>query len=93
MKFKRNTSRQEYKGVPLELVIRHPKPYYDARMALNYRLNGTVQKVWIPKKHLEEDGTLKAGENIDYVFFKSANQVRYAGLFFDKGVWKRHGNG
>lgn len=87
MSFKWNTARQEYKGVPLELVIRHPKPYYDERNALNYRINGTVQKVWIPKKHLHDDGTIKQGERIDYVFEKARRKMSYAGLAFDRGRW------
>lgn len=93
MKLERNASRQEREGVPLELATRRPEPCYDAGTALNRRLNGAVRKAWTPEKRLEEDGTLKAGENIDCAFFESANQVGYAGPFFDKGAWKRHGNG
>ena len=48
-------------------------------MAKRYTLGGTNQNVWIPNKHLEQDGTIKEGENIDYVFRKSQRQLELAG--------------
>ena len=37
-------------------------------------------EAWIPNKHLEEDGTIKITENIDYVFRRSIRQLELAGI-------------
>jgi len=31
-------------------------------------------------KHLQEDGTIRCGENIDYVFIKNGHQLFLAGI-------------
>lgn len=67
---------QYYKGIPLKLIRRN----YKFSLAKRYTLNGTNQNVWIPNKHLEEDGTIKTNENIDYIFDKAKNQLMYAGI-------------
>lgn len=67
---------QTYKGIPLKLIDRH----YGGCKAKRFTLNGTNQNVWIPNKHLTEDGTVKEGENLDYVFRKSINQLRISGI-------------
>jgi len=74
---KYNTETQYYKDIPIKLIVRG---YADSK-AYRFALNDTSQNVWIPKKHLEEDGTLKPDENIDYVFRKSQNQLAYAGIW------------
>lgn len=66
---------QTYKGIRLELIQRNYKGYNAKR----FTLGGTNQNVWIPNKHLEEDGTIKPGENIDYVFRKAQRQLELAG--------------
>ena len=71
-----NTSIQHYKSIPIKLIKRG----YGHYKAKRFALNGTNQNVWIPNKHLLEDGTLKDNENIDYVFKKSWNQCRIAGI-------------
>ena len=71
-----NFETQNYKGINIKLINRK----YKNAKAYRYILNGTNQNVWIPKKHLLEDGTLKPNENIDYVFKKSKNQCRIAGV-------------
>lgn len=48
--------------------------------AKRYTINHTNQNVWIPNKHLAEDGTLNANENIDYVFHKAIRQLELAGI-------------
>lgn len=73
---KLNTSLQKYRGVPIRLIVRK----YDHYNAKRYVINDTNQNVWIPNKHLEDDGTLKEGQNIDYVFKKARNQCRIAGV-------------
>lgn len=71
-----NTSVQYYKGIPLMCIDRS----YGTRKAKRFTINGTNQNVWIPNKHLSDDGTIKAGENIDYVFRKAKRQLEIAGI-------------
>lgn len=73
---KLNTQVQYYKGIPIQLIVRN----YSSYNAKRYTINGTNQNVWIPNKHLREDGTLKVGHNIDYVFRRSKNQCKIAGI-------------
>ncbi len=77
-----NLDIQIYKGIPIRMTARD----CTGIGARRFRLNETNQNVWIPKKHLFEDGTLKEGECIDYVFLKAQNQLKYAGyeLYFRK---------
>jgi hypothetical protein len=70
-----NLQQQVYKGIVLQLIKRN----YDGYSAKRYTLNGTNQNVWIPNKHLLEDGTLKENENLDYVFRKAKRQLELAG--------------
>ena len=71
-----NTAQQVYKTIPLNLIDRK----YGDRKAKRYTINGTNQNVWIPNKHLMPDGTIKPGENIDYVFRRAQNQLTIAGI-------------
>lgn len=66
---------QTYKGIHLKLIQRN----YEGYAAKRFTLGGTNQNVWIPNKHLEDDGTIKTGENIDYVFRKAQRQLELAG--------------
>lgn len=66
---------QFYKGIKLELIKRN----YNAHSAKRFTLGGTNQNVWIPNKHLEPNGKIKEGENIDYVFRKAQRQLELAG--------------
>jgi len=72
-----NYNFQYYKGIPIKLIKRN----YEGRMAYRYAINNTNQNVWIPKKHLMEDGTLIPTENIDYVFRKAKRQLEIAGIY------------
>lgn len=76
MKVDVNTKDQYYKGIRLNCIARRD---YKSMKAKRFIINGTEQNVWIPNKHLEEDGTIKSGENIDYVFFKAKRQCELAG--------------
>lgn len=69
-----NYSTQYYKGIPLNLIKRK----YANRKAKRYIINHTNQNVWIPNKHLSDDGTIKSGEDIDYVFHRSKRQLEIA---------------
>ena len=75
-KTKMNYRYQYYKGIPIRLINRS----YKNKNAKRYIINGTNQNVWIPNKHLEDNRTIKNGENIDYVFRKSVNQLTLAGI-------------
>lgn len=67
---------QVYKGIPVCLIKRN----YTGMNAKRFTINNTNQNVWIPNKHLLEDGTIKPGENIDYVFRRAQNQLNIAGM-------------
>ena len=71
-----NFETQYYKGIPLQLIDRK----YGDRKAKRFIINGTNQNVWIPNKHLAEDGTILAGENLDYIFRKAQSQLYLAGI-------------
>lgn len=62
-----NCETQYYKTIPLRLSARN---LYTNRKAMRFLINNTEQAVWIPKKHLKDDGTIKHNENIDYVFLR-----------------------
>lgn len=72
-----NLQMQNYKGIPVQLIDRKDYPYKKAK---RFTINGTNQNVWIPNKHLMEDGTIMSGENLDYVFRRAVNQLTYAGI-------------
>ena len=71
-----NYETQTYKSIPIRLIKRN----YDGYAAKRFVINETNQNVWIPNKHLEDDGTIKQGENIDYVFRRSQRQLEIAGI-------------
>ncbi|KEF40435.1 hypothetical protein M670_00461 [Schinkia azotoformans MEV2011] len=76
MKVKFNFEFQFYKGIKLQLIERgYPK----TQKAKRFSIGGTNQNVWIPNKHLTENGTIIEGENIDYVFRKAQRQLELAG--------------
>ena len=81
-----NMDIQDYKGIPLRLIYRDT---YRSDKAKRYAINETNQNVWIPNKHLEEDGTIKQGENLDYIFIKAAKmkKLKYAGV--NSWNWQR----
>ena len=72
---KLNFGDQFYKGITLRLISRN----YSNYNAMRYTLNGTNQNVWIPMRHLDSGGTIKAGEDIDYIFRRSHRQLELAG--------------
>jgi len=76
-----NGALQMYKNVPLKLIVYTDK-HFDALKAKRFTINNTNQNVWIPNYYLEEDGTIKAGVNIDFIFYKSFRQLEIAGIKF-----------
>lgn len=77
MKNNLNFEVQFYKGIPLRLIDRK----YSGYKAKRFTLNGTNQNVWIPNKHLSEDGTILPNQDLDYVFRKSIRQLEIAGIY------------
>lgn len=71
-----NYEMQYYKGIPIKLIRRK----YGNRAAKRFTINGTNQNVWIPNKHLDFNGNVKTGENIDYIFRKAKRQLELAGI-------------
>lgn len=69
---------QFYKTIPLQLIKRS----YGIRKAKRFTINNTNQNVWIPNKHLTEDGTILQNENIDYIFRKAQRQLELAGITY-----------
>ena len=65
-----NLNTQYYKGIPLNVINRN----YDGYNAKRFVINHTNQNIWIPNKHLLPDGTIKDGENLDYIFAKAKRQ-------------------
>ncbi len=82
-----NLSDQVYKGITLRLINRTYKRGLDEMKAKRYLLippaNAkdpmTNQNVWIPNKHLEDNGTIKPDQDIDYVFRRAQRQLELAG--------------
>lgn len=59
------------------MIVREDYGCYKAK---RFKINGSNQNVWIPNCYLEDDGTIKANMNIDFVFRKSVNQLNKAGI-------------
>lgn len=76
-KIKINRQCQIYKGIRLNCI---PRKDYEDKKAKRFIINGTNQNVWIPNKHLEENGTIRAGENIDYIFRQAKRECEIAGV-------------
>lgn len=74
---KYNLVTQFYKHIPLRLIKRKD---YSAKKAKRFIINETNQNIWIPNRHLEEDGTIKQGENLDYIFRKAKRKLEIAGI-------------
>lgn len=77
------TETQNYKGIPLKLIVYTEKHFARLRakrfMIGNPKYN---QNLWIPNKHLDEKGRIRAGENIDYVISQAErqNKLKYANI-------------
>lgn len=72
----RNFETQYYKGIPLMQIDRG----YGPAKARRFTINGTNQNCWIPLKHLHPDGTIKPGQDIDYVILGNKRQFEIAGV-------------
>ena len=70
-----NASIQYYKGIPVSCIGR-----FKHLRAKKFKINNTNQEVWIPNRHLEEDGTIISGQNIDYVFMQAWKRCAKAGI-------------
>ncbi|KAA0944378.1 hypothetical protein FQ087_18435 [Sporosarcina sp. ANT_H38] len=72
----RNFATQYYKGIPLKQIDRG----YGAAKARRFVINGTSHNCWIPNKHLELDGTIKHGQDLDYIVVSEKHAFRRAGV-------------
>lgn len=70
------TKTQIYKTIKLKLITRKD---YNEKKAKRYTINDTNQNVWIPNKHLSDDGKINLKDDLDYIFNKIPNQLRIAG--------------
>jgi hypothetical protein len=73
---KLNTYTQYYKDIPLQLIVRNYREYKAKRFTINH----TNQNVWIPNKHLTENGTIKPGEDLDYIFSRAQRKLELVGI-------------
>jgi hypothetical protein len=76
MKITLNHDIQYYKGIKLQLIKRS---YPRNNKAKRFTIGGTNQNVWIPNKHLEPNGIIIDGMDIDYVFRRAQRQLELAG--------------
>ena len=78
-----NCEIQYYDNIPLRLIARKD---YDRKNAKRFVINETNQNIWIPNKHLLENGTIRKNANLDYLFMiaERQNKLVYAGI-----KWKR----
>ena len=67
---------QYYKNIPLKLIDRG----YVGKKAKRFIINNTNQNVWIPNKHLTEEGMILPNQNIDYVFRGAERKLELAGI-------------
>ena len=75
-----NYKQQFYKSVPLTLI----EQCYDNTKAKEFSINSTKRTLWIPNKHLEEDGTIKRRQNLDYVLRKNEDACFDANIDLSK---------
>lgn len=73
---KYNLEDQYYRGLPLRLINRQD---YKFKNAKRYVINNTNQNIWIPNTYLLEDGTIKPGVDIMFIFKKAQRQLELAG--------------
>lgn len=70
-----NLEPQDYKGIRIRLIDRKYADYNAKRFMLGEeRYN---QNIWIPNCYLLEDGTIKPGVNIDFIFKKAYWQKKF----------------
>lgn len=75
-----DTKDQFYKGIKLNCIVRRD---YGFMKAKRFTLKAPIKMYGfrtIPNKHLEKDGTIKEGDNIDYVFIHNHRQCELAGI-------------
>lgn len=72
-----NLDNQYYNGLPLRLVNRKD---YKHQKAKRFIINNTNQNIWIPNTYLLEDGTIKEGTDIMFIFRKAKRQLELAGF-------------
>lgn len=64
-KIKLNLDIQIYRGIVLRLINRQD---YHTKKAMRFTINRTNQNIWIPKCYLKENGTIKPGVDLSFIF-------------------------
>ena len=74
---KYNLQWQEYRGIPVKLIL-YDERHFAALRAKRFLLGkGTGQNLWIPNVYLEPDGTIKPGADLDWAFKKAFRQNKF----------------
>ena len=86
---KYNTDVQFYKGIPVRLIV-YTEKHFARLNAKRFTLNHSSQNIWIPNCYLNNDGTIKADANIDFIFVQAYRQhkLQYAGININPLEWK-----
>ena len=71
---------QKYKDFEITCVDIAPD-----KKAMRFRFAYSIQKIWIPKTLLEEDGTIKSNADIDFCF-RNTRVTDIARLDYEIGV-------
>lgn len=81
---------QNYKGIPLKLIVYTESRFQHLKAKCFHILNATNQpsgqQIWIPNRFLSEDGTINPTCNIDWLFRKedNATKLRSAGFILNE---------
>ena len=77
-----NDKIQNYKGIPLKLIIYTDKHFAKLKakrfLILNSKNEPSGQNIWIPNSFLLEDGTINHNKNLDWLFLKTDNKHKLA---------------
>jgi hypothetical protein len=76
---------QNYKGIPLRLIEDRD---YEGKKAKAFLVNHSKLMIWIPNKHLEADGTIQDGVDLEYVFIGELRKLEKAGVILSYEVLK-----
>lgn len=83
-----NVDDQFYKGIRVRLIPYHPD-YYANKKAKRFELGDRKhgQNVWIPNAYLTDNGTIKEGANLDFVFTRAIVQNKFYYAYLDPSIF------
>ena len=85
-----NTNVQNYKGIPLKLILYTESRFQHLKakcfQVLNALNQPSGQQIWIPNRFLSDDGTILPTCNIDWLFRKddNAEKLKSAGFILNE---------